>query len=115
SKRCRDELVEQREHDQQDEAGPEAKANKLLLDRQQGLRRGLLKLAADIRCAPHRAQLASGGLMPLKNSQERPRAEQADDVDGGELADAILPQLRHTRSLDTPSRDRILYVLCASR
>ena len=38
--------------------------------------------------------------MPLKNSQEISKpdpdheAEQADDIDGGELADALLPELR---------------------
>ena len=44
-------------------------------------------------------QLASGGLMPVKNSQEISKpdpdheAEQADDIDRGQLADALLPQL----------------------
>src|SRR5262249_46973947 len=53
---------------------PEAKADELLLDRQQRLGRSPFKLGADIGLrhgyAPRNVQPASGGLMPLKNSQE---------------------------------------------
>src|SRR5262245_54084335 len=77
----REELVDQGQDDQEDEAGAEAPADQLLLDRQQRLVLGLLELAADIvlrhcKLAPLKDQLASGGLMPLKNSQEISRPTQ---------------------------------------
>src|SRR5262252_10188790 len=70
----RHEIVDDREHDQKDEPDPEAKADELLLDRQQRLGRSSLKFGANITLrhgyAPRNDQPASGGLMPLKNSQE---------------------------------------------
>src|SRR5262245_54135044 len=77
----REELVDQRQNDHEDEAGAEAPADQLLLDRQQRLVLGLLELATDIvlrhcKRAPLKDQPASGGLMPLKNSQEISRPTQ---------------------------------------
>src|SRR5215470_8264206 len=76
----RHEIVDDREHDQKDEPDPEAKADELLLDRQQRLGRSPLKFGADIGLrhgyAPRNDQPASGGLMPLKNSQEIMRPTQ---------------------------------------
>src|SRR5262245_41416526 len=48
SERRREELVDQRQNDQEHEAGAEAPGDQLLLDRQQRLVLGLLELAADI-------------------------------------------------------------------
>src|SRR5258707_13976947 len=80
SKGRRHEIVDDREHDQKDEPNPEAKADELLLDRQQRLGRSPFKLRADIGLrhgyAPRNVQPASGGLMPLKNSQEISRPTQ---------------------------------------
>src|SRR5262245_19864724 len=74
------EIVDDREHDQKDEPDPEAEADELLLDRQQRFGRSPLKFVADIGlrhgCAPRNGQPASGGLMPLKNSQEIMRPTQ---------------------------------------
>src|SRR5262249_17330049 len=57
-----------------------AEADELLLDRQQRFGRSPLKFVADIGlrhgCAPRNGQPASGGLMPLKNSQEIMRPTQ---------------------------------------
>src|SRR5262249_54172654 len=66
SKGRRHEIVDDREHDQKDEPDPEAKADELLLDRQQ-LGRSSFKLGADIGLrhgwAPRYVQRASGGLI----------------------------------------------------
>src|SRR5258708_39806826 len=68
SKGRRHEIVDDREHDQKDEPNPEAKADELLLDRQQRLGRSPFKLRAEIGLrhgdAPRNVQPASGGLMP---------------------------------------------------
>jgi hypothetical protein len=48
SKGRRHEIVDDREHDQKDKPGSEAKADELLLDRQQRLGGGPLKFGADI-------------------------------------------------------------------
>src|SRR5262249_6393450 len=80
SKGRRQEIVDDREHHQKDEPGHEAKADELVLDRKQRLGRSPLKFGADIgfrhRYAPRNDQPASGGLMPLKNSQEIMRPTQ---------------------------------------
>src|SRR5215831_11341504 len=80
SKGRRHEIVDDREHDQKDEPDPEAEADELLLDRQQRLGRSPLKFGTDIGLrhgyAPRNGQPASGGLMPLKNSQEIMRPTQ---------------------------------------
>src|SRR5262245_66379902 len=71
SKGRRHEIVDDREHDQKDEPDPEAKADELLLDRQQRLGRSPLKFGADIGLrhgyAPRNDQPDCGGLLPLKD------------------------------------------------
>src|SRR5262245_52469958 len=80
SKGRRQEIVDDREHHQKDEPGPEAKADELLLDRQQRLGRSPLKFGADIGLrhghAPRDGQPAGGGVMPLKKGQEVMRPTQ---------------------------------------
>jgi hypothetical protein len=72
--RDRNEMVDHHQDDQEHETDPEAPADQLLLDRQQRLDRSVEELLADIRLRhrgfPFAAQVAKGGLTPLKNSQE---------------------------------------------
>ena len=67
-------MADRCEHDQQEESDSEAPPDEFLLNRQQRLVRSFSQLGRDVGlrhgCAPNNGQLASGGLTPLKNSQE---------------------------------------------
>src|SRR5581483_298476 len=77
SGRDREQVIDDGEHDEQRDADAEAPGDQFLLDRQQRLGFGLGKFAGDIRFAHgNLLQLASGGLMPAKNSHEISRPTQ---------------------------------------
>src|ERR1700681_1850025 len=102
SRSCGEVFVQQGEEDEQDEAGAEAPADQLLLDGKQRLGVGFLQFAFDVDLGHRFPPKGSAGERRLDAAEEDPgdqeptpdhEAEQADEVDRGELAEAVLPEL----------------------